>query len=373
MFRSRLSLLVLTLAAVSALPLLAQDSTATAAAPDATTQLVGLWAAGLALVTALLTQGLKKVATPIGAGPDWMKAGAAFVVAFATTKLAAIFHAPIPGDLHGFAAVVVNWCAAMGLHAVAKKTGLVTDARTGLAIALLAASAVGASSCATRVDGAPGKPALEVLAATGDTAKLFVSWVAVSGKATGAQLTALVTATNGTWTALPTAAPVTPSGTMTLIVTSATADSALFQVCMRATAGPNISPTQGCSGTRQWRRVLLPPIVNIDSLLGLIVGPSTMTLTGIGTTGQLCAYYKFTSGHVAMRAGDALGCQVDYGTRFSVFEKAVTNTEQVWADGRCQKWTSSNPAVATVTSEPGCTGLGLLWMDGVPLAALRAT
>ncbi len=234
--------------------------------------------------------------------------------------------------------------------------------------ALLGALLVVALAGCAKADGAPGRPSLEVVA-VGDTAKLFISWTAASSKATGAQLTVTVTQTNGTWASLPTASPVSATGTATVITTSTAADSATFQACMKATSGTVVSPAQGCSATRQWKRVLPPPVVNIDSLQALIVGPGTMTLT-VGQSGQFCGYYKFASGHVAMRTQDRLGCQADYGTRFTVFEKAVTITEQVWADGRCQKWISSRPTVASVTTEAGCTGLGWLWM-GIPLEVLR--
>ncbi len=126
-FRTLTLALVLAVCLVAALPLWAQDSTATGA-PAGAEQLVALWAAGLAFVTAALTQVLKKVTSPIANAPDWLKAMLALVVAFASTKAAVLFGAPIPGDLQGFAGVVVNWAAAMGIHALAKKVGVVTDA-----------------------------------------------------------------------------------------------------------------------------------------------------------------------------------------------------------------------------------------------------
>jgi hypothetical protein len=101
---------------------------AQAGAPAAPADLVALWAGGLAVVTATVTQVLKKVSAPIANAPDWAKAGLGFVVALVSTKLSAFFGAPIPPDLGGFAAVVVNWAASMGLHTLAKKTGVVTDA-----------------------------------------------------------------------------------------------------------------------------------------------------------------------------------------------------------------------------------------------------
>lgn len=122
------------LALLVPLALVAQDSTATARGADSAAQMSGLWMAGLGIATAALTQLLKKIATPIGHGPDWLKAVVAGVVSIAATKLALLVHAPIPGDLHGVAATVVTWLAAMGVHAAAKKAGVVTDPSTATGV-----------------------------------------------------------------------------------------------------------------------------------------------------------------------------------------------------------------------------------------------
>ena len=233
---------------------------------------------------------------------------------------------------------------------------------------LLAAAAIVVHAC-THADGAPAIPELSVVAA-GDTAKLFVSWTAAS-RATGATLTILVTASNGTWTGVPTGLTVAAGGSQTIAVNSATADSATFQACMASTGATGTSPKQACSLTRQWKRTLQPPVVSLDSVVGLIVAPNPSSLA-VGSTVQLCAYYSFQSGHVAMRTQDGASCAADYSARFSVFQKAVTNTEQLQVDAACQRWQSSAPTIATVTTEAGCTGLGWLWM-GVPIDALRST
>jgi hypothetical protein len=90
-------------------------------------ELVALWSAGIAAITAVLTQILKKLSGPIATAPDWLKSVLALVIAFVATKLSVLVGAPIPGDLGGVAAVVVNWAAAMGLHALAKKLGVIHD------------------------------------------------------------------------------------------------------------------------------------------------------------------------------------------------------------------------------------------------------
>jgi hypothetical protein len=90
--------------------------------------LVALWLGGIGLATTVLTQLLKKAAAPLATAPDWVKAVVAMVVALVATKISVLVGAPIPGDLGGFAAVVVTWAAGMGLHALAKKLGVVHDA-----------------------------------------------------------------------------------------------------------------------------------------------------------------------------------------------------------------------------------------------------
>ena len=105
-------------------------TTAFAAGQDAPVpaDLAALWAAGLALATTTVTQLLRAAAAPLERAPAWVKALVALAIAFGTTKLADVFGAPIPPDLGGFAAVAVNWLAAMGLHRLAKLAGVVESA-----------------------------------------------------------------------------------------------------------------------------------------------------------------------------------------------------------------------------------------------------
>jgi len=234
----------------------------------------------------------------------------------------------------------------------------------------------------------------------GDTVAYTVSWTApvvvagLTSAATSYTLTFSASATNGTWTVvadsnLPAGKWTSGSGTgpmptnvnvTTLNVkswlTAIPWDSATFTVSLiaRNSAGSS-SPAVV---TWKVKHKIFPPgtpgNTTVDSsvtVVGLLVAPPTINLA-VGSSAQLCAYYQMLSGHVAMRSQDALSCQTDYATRFSVFQRAVTPQEQVWADGRCQRWTSSNPSIAIVTTEPGCTGLGWLWM-GVPTEVLRAT
>lgn len=139
-------------------------------------------------------------------------------------------------------------------------------------VALLLAAVVG---CA-KADGSPKEPRLEMMA-IGDTVKLYVSWTAAKN-ATGYLVTGLVTNTNGTWAALPTNAPTTAM-TGTIVTNSATADSGTFQVCIKSTAGTQVSAGSACTPTRQWRRLLPPPSVTFDSVIAAMLFPNNMKAT----------------------------------------------------------------------------------------------
>jgi hypothetical protein len=106
---------------LAALVLLGAGVLVAQATPDVPGDLVALWMAGLGVVTSIVTQALKWIAAPIADAPDWLKAVIALAVSFVATKLSELIGAPIPPDLAGFAAVIVHWAAAMGLHAFVKK------------------------------------------------------------------------------------------------------------------------------------------------------------------------------------------------------------------------------------------------------------
>ena len=127
-----LCVLVLALIAAAALVMVpivaaavgqAQDSTAQAPAVPA--QLAALWLALVGAATTALTDLLKRIAAPISKLPDPAKAVVAFVLALVTSKLAGIFHVPIPPDLAGFSGIVVNWLLAMGLQGLGKAVGVI--------------------------------------------------------------------------------------------------------------------------------------------------------------------------------------------------------------------------------------------------------
>lgn len=83
-------------------------------------ELVGLWTGILSVVTVVIVQVMKKISGPIDNAPAWVKSIVALIVSFLVAKLSLIIGAPIPGDLGGAVATLVNWAAAMGLHALYK-------------------------------------------------------------------------------------------------------------------------------------------------------------------------------------------------------------------------------------------------------------
>lgn len=176
---------------------------------------------------------------------------------------------------------------------------------------------------------APPSKADVRVTAIGDTARLAVSWPAARG-ATGYQLTVTVTASNGTWSGLTPQATTALGATVNAI--STTADSASFTACVRSTRGTETSAAQRCSSPKTWKRALLPPdSVRIDTIAvlhQLELYPQTATVM-VGSQVQVCAYYRFTTGRVALRPVDVY-CTVDYNTRFSAAERSLTQEEQDW-------------------------------------------
>jgi hypothetical protein len=186
-----------------------------------------------------------------------------------------------------------------------------------------------AQAC-TPASGAPAPPreVTFALVAAGDTARLVGSWPSVRG-ATGYLVTVTASATNGAWTGLP--AGLAQAGrTVTVVAISSAADSGTFVLCVRA-ANPADTSAAGCSAARTWRRKLVPPVPVIDSLVALEVFPPTV-VTVVGASSQLCAVFRFASGHVALRTDDGPTCGASYIVRYTALERAVSPSEQAWVD-----------------------------------------
>jgi hypothetical protein len=168
----------------------------------------------------------------------------------------------------------------------------------------------------------------------GDSLRYTVTGPAVAG-ATSYVWT--VTAAPGVWGGLP-------SGVVTvnpLLAFTAIAPAAWDSVTFTATfQGKSTSRSSNILATTwKLRRALLAtgPLVVDSSAVGPIsleVRPSTAFLA-VGDTRQLCAFWRFGSGHVVMRTVDAPLCLGSHTTFFTISQRAVTPAEQGWFDAAC--------------------------------------
>jgi hypothetical protein len=66
----------------------------------------------------------------------------------------------------------------------------------------------------------------------------------------------------------------------------------------------------------------------------VLVRPDSASFA-IGGTQQLCAFWLFGSGHVAMRSMDVTPCGTIYSTSFTLTQRSVSMPEQGYVDGLC--------------------------------------
>jgi hypothetical protein len=217
-------------------------------------------------------------------------------------------------------------------------------------LALLAVSGGVLASCSPR---AASGATISVMA-LGDTARISFHWPAVT-KATGYTYTITAIATNGTWTGLPTAA-VTASTSGTALATSATADTAVFQLCATAT-GPAGSSAVGCStgvanAGNTWRRKLGTPQPVLDSVtVSIVPNPVNVTLAAARI---VCAFPGFKDGQVGERTADKAACDSLYQGYFLTSTRHPTAPEQAFADSATWGWSTANPAAVGLVQQ----GLG---------------
>lgn len=192
-----------------------------------------------------------------------------------------------------------------------------------------------------------------IVTAAGDTAKLFASWPIVRA-ATGYLVTGTVTASNGTWTGIPTNLSQT-ARTVAITAISTTADSGTFVVCVRAFHASDTSAA-GCSAPKVWRRRLVPPTVTIDSVIGFLVKPDTVRL-GFGATVAFCPFAVFRGDTVALlaRYGADPGCQAEDAKLRAAGRARPRFAQQAVADSLCPVWQATG---GTITPDP-CEAGGL--------------
>ena len=172
------------------------------------------------------------------------------------------------------------------------------------------------------------------LAAPGDTLRYVLSAPAVPG---ATSYIWNVTGTPGVWGGLPINLTTTSPSVSFAAIAPASWDSVTFAVTFQgksANRSSNVIP-----GTWKVKRMLVAtgPITVDSSGVGpisLIVAPSAVPLA-IGDLAQLCAFWQFGSGHVAMRTIDGFTCGAIHENAFSAFQRAVTIPEQGYVDARC--------------------------------------
>jgi hypothetical protein len=223
-------------------------------------------------------------------------------------------------------------------------------------ILLMLGLAISLANCAPP---AAAGATITVLAA-GDTARVFAHWPAVN-RATSYTYTLATVATNGTWVGLPVGQSTT-STSGSAFPTSATADTAVFQLCVTA-LGPAGSSPVGCTAStgnaaNTWRRKLGTPAPVMDSVTAMLVLPSVIVKLPVGSTVAMCGFPVMPDGHVVMRTADTIRCLSSYTQSYSSAQRAVLPDQQQFVDGLCISWRSSDTTVVTVTTDPLCSVTG---------------
>lgn len=154
-----------------------------------------------------------------------------------------------------------------------------------------------------------------------------------SPRAVSCTVTVTASATNGTWTGLPTAAAMpSPGFAATFTAIAIPWDSATFTATGTAT---NAAGTSG-TGSVSWRVKRKPgvPIFTVDSgatILNLRVEPNPVFLPAGGTR-QLCPLITFVNGAVALLTSYQTVCDSVYQRTIPTSQRTVTVAQQMCAD-----------------------------------------
>lgn len=171
------------------------------------------------------------------------------------------------------------------------------------------------------------------LSAPGDTLRYSVTGPNVAG---ATSYLWNVTASPSTWGGLPTNLSTTSPVLAFAAVAPASWDSVTFTVTFQGKSASRSSNVLSATWKVKRTLVALGPLV-VDSSgtgpISLIVRPSTITVVA-GQTQQLCAFWLFGSGHVAMRTADLSTCNTFY-LGFTTAQRAVTPPEQNYVDALC--------------------------------------
>lgn len=182
-----------------------------------------------------------------------------------------------------------------------------------------------------RVEGPKGElPA----SAPGDTLRYSVSGPAVTG---ATSYVWSVTGTPGTWGGLPVGLVTTGPSVSFAAIAPAGWDSVTFVVTFQGKSPARSSNV--LTATWKVRRTLIAvgPLTVDSSGVGpisLLVQPGHAEFV-VGDGVQLCAFWGFGSGHVAMRTVDQPTCGTVYAASFTIAQRSVSNPEQGYVDGLC--------------------------------------
>ena len=221
-----------------------------------------------------------------------------------------------------------------------------------LAILALLAGCTMAQAAEVRVSGPTGD-----LIAPGDSLSYGLSWGAAQ-RATSYLVTVSASATNGTWTGLPSSQAVLSGTTLSFKAVSLAWDSATFTAVVQSVDA--VGPT-GKTSTVSWRvrrRATAPGPITVDSSLvitGIIVAPHDTVLV-VGASLQFCAFLQFKDSAVANPGYQVLrGCLPSY---VALGRRAPSAQQQAVADTACVVWSSSDTKVATITTTT-CSSTGM--------------
>lgn len=171
--------------------------------------------------------------------------------------------------------------------------------------------------------------------APGDTLRYSVSGPSVAG---ASSYVWTVTSVPSTWGGLPTGLATASPALSFVAVAPAAWDSVTFTVSFQGKSATRSSNFLTATWKVKRSLVATGPLVVDSSAIGpisaLLVRPSLIALAPAETQ-QLCAFFPFGSGHVAMRSVDGLICGTQYSSSFTGFQRSVTVAEQNYVDALC--------------------------------------
>jgi hypothetical protein len=170
-------------------------------------------------------------------------------------------------------------------------------------------------------------------AAPGDSLRYVITGPTVPGATSYAWT---ISGAPGVWTFAGTLTTAAPSLTV-IAIAPAVWDSVTFAVTLQGKSATRSSNVLATAWKVKRTLVAVGPLVVDSSAVGPIsleVRPSA-TVIAAGGTVQLCAFWRFGSGHVVMRSQDVPACGSAYTANFTLTQRSVTAPEQGWFDHLC--------------------------------------